>query len=148
MPYKLSFFLFFLCSKVSTLHLHRLVTPCTPPFLRPWWDAARRTLLSLGEQLLPFPQKHMRKQTYFTSCRQNPTLPAPSSSGPWWFHSGIKRNSKQDTNLSSFRPSPEQVSILLFLLGSELFKNADSPRLERGKSPQELRTLLQSQPTT
>jgi len=55
-------------------------------------------------------------------------------------------NTKQDTNLSSFRPFLELVSILLFLLGPEMLKNADSPRLERGKSPLELRTLLKSQP--
>jgi len=48
--------------------------------------------------------------------------------------------------LSSFRPFLELVSILLFLLGPEMLKNADSPRLERGKSPLELRTLLKSQP--
>lgn len=43
--------------------------------------------------------------------------------------------SEQFSRLSSFRPFPEPVSILLFLLGPEMFRNADSPRLERGKSP-------------
>jgi len=54
--------------------------------------------------------------------------------------------SSADWRLSSFRPFLELVSILLFLLGPEMLKNADSPRLERGKSPLELRTLLKSQP--
>lgn len=55
-------------------------------------------------------------------------------------------DTKQDTHLSSPRLLPELAGFLLFLLGPAMFKSAESPRLERSKSPQELGTPLKPQP--
>lgn len=43
--------------------------------------------------------------------------------------------------------SEELISFLHFLLGPEMFKNADSSVLERDTSPKELRTPVKSRPT-
>lgn len=116
-----------------------------PPSSDPGGLSSEGLAILLGEQLLAFPQEHMRKHTYFTSGHQESTPPASASPHPGQLSSGIKPNTKRDAHLSSPGPFPELASFALFLLDPEVLKNAESPRLERQTS-RELGTPPKSQP--